>query len=198
MTRSFFLAAALLVTTGCAHPRMRAPASAVTPSMLVVVVRHGEKAPLPANDPVLSEAGQARAVALDAQLRDLPITDVVVSQLQRTQLTASVLIARTKATVHVVPIGPEGVPAHVKAVADTVRAIMTTYGHTGVLVVGHSNTVTPIVRALGGPAMPSLCDSQYSRLFTLRSSAGSEVKLQRSNYGAADAVDASCNQLMGR
>ena len=104
----------------------------------------------------------ARAAALDAQLHDLPITDVVVSQLQRTRLTASVFITRTNATVHVVPIGPEGVPAHVKAVADTVRAIMTTYGHTGVLVVGHSNTVTPIVQALGGPAMPSLCDAQYS------------------------------------
>ncbi len=166
--------------------------------MLVVVVRHAEKAPAPANDPVLSEAGKVRSVALDAQLRGLPITDVVVSQLQRTALTASVFVTRTNATVHVVPIGADGVPAHARAVADTVRAILTTYGHTGVLVVGHSNTVTPIVQALGGPAMPSLCDSQYSRLFTLRSNAGSNVKLQRSTYGAADPVDASCNQLMGR
>lgn len=198
MMRSLVRATVLLVATACAHPRTPSRAMAVTPSMLVVVVRHGEKAPAPANDPVLSDAGMARAAALDAQLRDMPITDVVVSQLQRTHITASVVIARTHATVHLVPIGPEGVPAHVRAVADTVRAILTAYGHTGVLVVGHSNTVTPIVQALGGPAMPSLCDSQYSRLFTLRSTAGGPVKLQRSNYGAADPVDASCNQLIGR
>lgn len=198
MIRSVLIATAVLVATACSHPRVPSPALAVTPSMLVVVVRHAEKAPAPANDPVLSEAGMVRAAALDTRLRALPITDVVVSQLQRTALTASVFVTRTNAAVHVVPIGPDGVPAHAKAVADTVRAIMTAYGHTGVLVVGHSNTVTPIVQALGGPALPSLCDSQYSRLFTLRSSAGSAVKLERSNYGAADAVDASCSPLMGR
>ena len=196
--RRGLIAGALLIAAACSHPRVQSAASAVTPSLLVVVVRHGEKAPTPENDPSLSEAGMARAAALDAQLRDLPITDVVVSQLQRTRLTAAVFITRTNATVHVVPIGPEGVPAHVKAVADTVRAIMTAYGHTGVLVVGHSNTVTPIVQALGGPAMPSLCDAQYSRLFTLRASAGREPTLLRSNYGAADPVDASCNPRMGR
>ncbi len=195
---SFLLATVLIAATACAHPRPSAPAAAVTPSLLVVVVRHGEKAPAPANDPVLSEAGIARAAALDAELRRLPITDVVVTQLQRTSLTAAPFIRRSSATVHVVPVGADGVPAHAQAVADTVRAIMTTYGHTGVLVVGHSNTVTPIIQALGGPAMPALCDSQYSRLFTLRGGSGSEVTLQRSNYGAADAVDASCNQLMGR
>ena len=78
--------------------------------MLVVVVRHAEKAPTPVNDVALSAEGIARAGALDAMLRGMsPINDIVVSQLQRTRLTAAAFAARTNARVHVVRIGPEGV-----------------------------------------------------------------------------------------
>lgn len=164
--------------------------------MLVVIVRHAEKAPAPANDPVLSDAGIARARSLDSVLRALRITDVVVSHLQRTRLTADPFIARTHAVVHVVPIGAAGVAAHVQAVADTVRAIVGAAGR-GVLVVGHSNTVTSIVQALGGPASPALCDSQYSQVLTLRGQ-GAGVTLTRSTYGAADPIDASCAATMGK
>ena len=162
-------------------------------AMLVVVVRHAEKAPTPVNDQALSAEGMVRAAALDATLRGMPaITDVVVSHLQRTRLTASVFVARTNARVHIVPIGAAGVAAHVRAVADTVRAITRGAGRGGVLVVGHSNTVTDIVAALGGPESRPLCDSQYSQLFTLRGAAGGAVTLTRSTYGAADPADASC------
>jgi phosphohistidine phosphatase SixA len=178
------------VVTGVTASASATPTGAVP--LLAVVVRHGEKAPLPANDPVLSDAGMARAAALDSVLRALPITDVVVSHLQRTRLTASVFIARSGATVHVVPIGSAGVAAHVQAVADTVRGISRQPGHTGVLVVGHSNTVTDIVRALGGAPSPALCDSQYSQFFTVRGSARGDVTSVRSRYGAADAADPAC------
>ena len=164
--------------------------------MLVVIVRHAEKAPAPANDPVLSDAGMARARSLDSLLRTLRISDVVVSHLQRTRMTADPFIARTHAAVHVVPIGAAGVAEHVQAVADTVRAIAGEAGH-GVLVVGHSNTVTAIVQALGGPSTPALCDSQYSQVFTLRGQ-GTGVTLTRNAYGAADPADASCTTTMGK
>jgi len=174
-----------------------APAGAANPPLLVVVVRHGEKAPTPRNDPVLSAAGMARAASLDSSLRNLSVTDVVVSQLQRTRLTASVFIARTNAVVHVVPIGAAGVAAHVQALADTVRAIARTAGRGGVLVVGHSNTVTKIVEALGGPSAPELCDSQYSQYFLLRGQPSGSVALTRTTYGAADAADATCASMQG-
>ncbi|MCC7053874.1 MAG: histidine phosphatase family protein [Gemmatimonadaceae bacterium] len=200
------LAAMLLLTMvvvpACAHvPAAGAVAASAAPAvspMLVVVVRHAEKAPLPANDPVLSEAGMARAAALDGAVRSLPITDVVVSHLQRTRLTASAFLARTGVPVHVVPIGSAGVAAHVKAVADTVRALSRLSGHTGVLVVGHSNTVTDIVQALGGAPSAALCDSQYSQLFTVRGDARGGVVATRTTYGAADPVDASCGAMAPR
>ena len=201
--RRVFAGAGVLLLAACTHAAPGAVARAgVGPSaaspLLAVVVRHGEKAPAPANDPVLSDAGMARAAALDSAVRGVPITDVVVSHLQRTRLTASVFVARTGAPVHVVPIGAAGVAAHVQAVADTVRAIVRQPGHTGVLVVGHSNTVTDIVRALGGASTPALCDSQYSQLFTVRGGARSEVVAVRGTYGAADPVDASCAAMMPR
>ncbi len=188
----------VLVLGACARSSTATPPAAARAGggapLLVVLVRHGEKAPAPANDPVLSDAGMARAAALDASLRELPITDVVVSQLQRTRLTASVFITRSGAAVHVVPIGPAGVAAHVKDVADTVRAISQMAGHTGVLVVGHSNTVTSIVEALGGGATPALCDSQYSQFYMLRGTVAS-MQLTRKTYGAADPSDATCGSM---
>lgn len=188
----------LLVLLACARPSARPMQAAASASpLLVVVVRHGEKAPTPANDPVLSAAGMARAAALDSSLRGQSVTDVVVSQLQRTRLTASVLISRTNAVVHVVPIGAAGVAAHVQALADTVRAISRIAGRGGVLVVGHSNTVTKIVEALGGPAAPDLCDSQYSQYFLLRGQVGGSVALTRKAYGAPDPADPTCPAMQG-
>ncbi|MBC7842907.1 MAG: histidine phosphatase family protein [Gemmatimonadaceae bacterium] len=194
LVRSAIATLALTSLAACAHGRGAAVApvgaSTPAPTTVVIVVRHAEKAPLPADDPVLSDIGIARAQALDGSLRSTAITDVVVSHLQRTRLTAAPLIARTGAAMHVVPIGPAGVSAHVRALADTVRAIARGAGR-GVLVVGHSNTVNLIVQALGGSATPSLCDSQYSQLFTLRVGDG-PTTAARSTYGAADPVDASC------
>lgn len=194
----------VIVLDACAHSSassaaVRArPTDSIAAPMLVVVVRHGEKAPEPASDPVLSAAGLVRAASLDSAVRRLLVTDVVVSQLQRTRLTASVVTARTGAPVHVVPITGTGVEAHVKAVADTVRALSRMRGHRGVLVVGHSNTVTLIVQALGGAALRSLCDSQYSQIFVLREQGSGLVNTERSAYGAKDPDDPACAGMNGR
>ena len=204
MRLSVFTCALLSLSSlgGCAHAggasaASAASASSQSSSTLVVVVRHGEKAPDPGNDPVLSRAGIARAAALDSALRGLLISDVVVSQLQRTRLTAASFVARSGAPVHVVPIGAAGVAAHVQALTDTVRSIMRVAGH-GVLVVGHSNTVAAIIEALGGPALRPLCDSQYSQFFVLRGATDGRVTLTRSTYGASDPIDPSCAAMMGK
>ena len=52
-----------------------------------------------------------------------------------------------------------------------------------VLVVGHSNTVTQIIAALGGPKLPDLCDSQYSNLYTVVLD-GPSARLITGTYGA--------------
>ena len=173
--RLTLLAAALLLA---------APAALRAQPVTVVVVRHAEKADASA-DPVLSEAGTARAEALAAALKDAGVQAVIVSPRQRTRLTAQGVLQARGLTPEVVGL----TPTHV---ADVARAVRARKGQV-VLVVGHSNTVPAIVTALGGPKLADLCDAQYSQLFTLVVPEQGAPTVVRSQYGAPDAPEAgSC------
>src|SRR5205085_354526 len=60
----------------------------------IFIVRHAEKAQGGGDDPVLSEAGQARAESLANLLKDAGISAIYTSEVKRTQQTAAPL-ART-------------------------------------------------------------------------------------------------------
>ena len=154
----------------------------------VVLVRHAEKAAEPANDPSLSGEGRARAEALLAVLTDARVGAVVVSPFNRTRETAAPVLQALGLTAVEVPIGRD-LAGHVQSVADAVRAQPP--GAT-VLVVGHSNTIPAIVTALGGPALPDLCDNQYAVLYVLSLPAEGPARLVTASYGATDPPDASC------
>lgn len=171
-------------------PSAAAPPAVAQPAAgpsLVVLVRHGEKAPVPGDDPPLSAAGQARARALDSALAHLSPSAIVVSTRRRTVETAAAVRARTGVTPTVVSLEGGGA-AHVQAVARAVRAARGT-----VLVVGHSNTIPAVVTALGGPPLPDLCDASYATLFLVQPSAAADGKavVVRAQYGAADPPGAS-------
>ena len=117
---------------------LAAPAAAQT----VIVVRHAEKAEQSA-DPVLSDLGEARAAALAETLAGAGVTHVFVTPLQRTGLTA----------------GPSAVAAESEPVAVSPEAV--------VLVVGHSNTVPDIARALGATGAAAMDECEYDRLTVL-------------------------------
>jgi len=161
---------------------------------LVVLVRHAEKAAVPGNDPPLSELGQARAMHLAEAMTSAPPNAIVVSALQRTGLTAAVVAKATGVTPQVIPIA-SGTAQHVEAVAQAVRAA------TGiVLVVGHSNTVPAIIKALGGPSLPEICDATYSHFFTLTPQKnGDGAALLISRFGANEsAPPSSCGGMTPR
>ena len=169
--------AALAIALFCAGTAAP-PAAART----VVLVRHGEKGDEP-KDPSLSAAGSERAKALAAEVADLKIEAVIVSDTKRARDTAGPAASARGLTPIVVPIAG-GLPAHVKAVADAVRAAPS---GGAVLVVGHSNTVPAIIAALGGPAVPDLCEKEFASLFVLELPAqGDDVPLIRKSYGAPD------------
>ena len=163
----------LLVTSG-----LSLQARAQDPPTVVVVVRHAEKAATPANDPPLTEAGVARAKALAAVLAGADVQAVISTPLIRTRETARPSAEARGLTIETVPLAAT-VAEHAAAVASAVRK------HRGktVLVVGHSNTVAAIIAALGGPNMPDLCDTEYSKLFTLILD-GPSARLVRGSYGA--------------
>jgi len=128
---------------------------------LVIVVRHAERADggAPAMggkaDPPLSAAGKARADKLARMLASSGIAAIYTTEFVRTQQTAAPLAAALK-------IAPT-----IKSSDDTaalVADIKARHAHDIVLVVGHSNTVPAIVKALGGPAV-TVGDDEYDKLF---------------------------------
>jgi broad specificity phosphatase PhoE len=156
MLRAFSFAAALaLLAAGPSSGGAQAPAPATT---TVILVRHAEKASTPAADPPLTSAGEARARALLAAVREAGVSAIITTQFARTKSTAA-------PTAVALDITPEVVPAtsgtHVQDVAAAIRR------HAGqtVLVVGHSNTVPAIIAALGAPEPPPICDEAYDNLY---------------------------------
>ena len=181
--------AALAFVAGCATVRPATPETTT-----VYLVRHGEKSTAIPNDadPGLSPAGRVRAEALAKTLSTAGVTAIVTTQLKRTKETAQPLATQLGLTPEVVATGGA-------ADADSVAATILRHRGGKVLVVGHSNTITAIIAALGGPRLPNLCDSEYSDLFVVNISGAPPPSVVRQHYGAADpAPDSACTAMQSR
>ncbi|WP_162252050.1 histidine phosphatase family protein [Brevundimonas sp. Root1423] len=144
----------------------------------VYLVRHAEKADASA-DPVLSEAGQARAGALMLAMADAHPGHIFTSPLQRTRLTAEPTAALHSVTIE--PVGFDGgAAAHVASIAERVRALP---DDAVVLVVGHSNTIPLIARALGYAEAADMPECEYDRM-TMLHLMGDAAHGQVTRYGA--------------
>jgi broad specificity phosphatase PhoE len=161
--------------------------------LVIVLVRHAEKAPEPPADPALSLAGRARAGALAAALADADVDAVVVTQYRRTRDTAGPAAAAHGLTPVVVEAGKDTE----RHAAEVAAAIRRQPPGSLVLAVGHSNTVPAIIRALGGPSLDEICDSAYANFFTLIVPASGRARLLTSTYGAPDQTGGTpCNRTM--
>jgi len=128
----------------------------------IFVVRHAERAdasagapPTMASDPDLSEKGKARAQALATVLQDAKITAIYTTQYKRTVQTADPL-ARALA------IQPTALDAR-----ETAGLIEKLKAGGNALVVGHSNTVGPILQQLGVADAITLGDEDYDNIFVV-------------------------------
>lgn len=164
--KRLLLAAALSVLAA-------APALAQT----VYIVRHAEKADASA-DPVLSEAGQVRARALAAALADAHPSLILTSPLRRTIQTAAPTAEHHSAPSEAIPLDG-GVQAHLAAIVARVEAAP---DDSTLLIVGHSNTVPLIARALGYAAAVDMPECEYDRLTRLQMNGGSVMAIV-SRYG---------------
>jgi broad specificity phosphatase PhoE len=179
MSRAFVLAAALaLLGAGVSSGGGQAPAPATT---TVILVRHAEKASMPAADPPLTSAGEARARALLAAVRDAGVSAIITTQFARTKSTAAPAAAALGISPEVVMAGGA---THVQDVAAAVRR------HAGqtVLVVGHSNTIPAIIAALGAPQPPPICDEEYDNLYIVTIPPAGQAKLIEAKYGDRSVV----------
>ncbi|GAA0626295.1 phosphoglycerate mutase family protein [Brevundimonas kwangchunensis] len=153
----------ILLAVAAATLLTAAPAAAQT----VILVRHAEKADQSA-DPALSEAGQARAEALAQTLADRHPTVIVFTALQRTHLTArpSMMSGTNDRRPTVVRVPFEGFTVR-QHIDMTVRSIREFAPDDVILVVGHSNTIPQIARALGYREAADMRECEFDRLTTL-------------------------------
>lgn len=169
--------ALLMLLSLTAGPAQAAPATTV------VIVRHAEAVPGAGSDPVLSEAGAARATALAQALKDAGVRAVMTTQYQRTSLTGQAVASATGAPLITDTIagGAAGLDAYVQKVVKAVQ------GHAAggvILVVGHSNTVPALVKGLSGVDVGEIAHDSYDNMFIVRMTGPGAGTVVRARYGA--------------
>jgi phosphohistidine phosphatase SixA len=159
------LLVSLALTTGCATradcPAATTPPAAPSPlrthaepgavagseaepqpaPVLLLLVRHGEKADDGTPDPPLTDDGRERATCLAALLESFAPTHLLTTSYQRTRATLEPLAAATG-------LAPTVLDA--KDDAGWQRALRTLPPGSRAVVAGHSNTIPSLVAALGG------------------------------------------------
>ncbi len=137
---------------------VRGSAAAQSSEPLVVfAVRHAERADDGSTpDPSLSDEGRERARTLAGLLADAELDAVHVTRYRRTAETAAPTTERLGlATATYDPGATERFVADLRARGGR---------H---LVVGHSNTIPELVRALGGDPGTRIAEDEYDRLYVL-------------------------------
>jgi len=140
---------------------------------IVILVRHAERAdggsmaPGAEKDPSLSAAGVARAATLAAMLADSGARAVFATEFKRTQETAGPLAAKLGLTTQILP-------------ADDTKGLVgrlaKNHANDIVVVVGHTNSVPEVIKAMGGPDL-TIQESEYDNLFVFIPASRSLMRL---------------------
>jgi phosphohistidine phosphatase SixA len=173
---------------GCAIMQSTNDSAVDNPARRVFLVRHAERFNDSREDPPLTAEGEQRAKALADTLRDAGVTAIITSQWKRAKDTAQLLADLLKITPEVIPTAD---PPHeyFQATANAIRRLK----DDTVLVVGHI-TVPNIIAELGGPQLPTICESVFSDLFLLVPALGWDG-LTRLRYGAGDEISPRCRNV---
>ena len=143
--------------------------------MIVILVRHAEKAVVPPEnkDPDLSEIGQARAEQLKKMFSDAGIASIYATQYKRTQQTVKPLGEK---------LGVQVMQFEAKKTADLVKQIRSQNAGQVIFIAGHNNTVPEIIAALGGPKLPIIPETEYDNLYILTVLGDGSTKLLKLKY----------------
>lgn len=159
------------------------------PPALIVLVRHGDTSPDVPGDRPLNAQGMKRANDLAAALSHVRLTAIVTTQLRRTRETAQPAASKFKLAAEIVPYRGGALEPHINAVTAAVRR----HPDGAVLVVGHTNTLPPLIQALGGPQVPRICETTFDNLFVLVSTPAG-ARLVHGRYGApSPPVEPDCH-----
>jgi broad specificity phosphatase PhoE len=122
--------------------------------VVIVLVRHAERQDA-GQDPSLTAAGRRRATLLARMLADAGVTAIFTSPARRTKETAAPLAEALHLNPRVMEDDPAAAHAQVVASGQTV------------LVVGHTNTLPPLITAFNGPPDVVIDDREFDRFFVL-------------------------------
>ena len=128
-------------------------------SYKVYVVRHAEKSASPANNPLLTDAGSARAIKLKETLQGKKIKRIYSTNTTRTLKTAEPLADYLNIKTEIY-----------KPVPDSNFISILRSNRNNQLVVGHSNTLDDIVNMLcGKKVIPTdVSEAVYDNLFVIK------------------------------
>ncbi|GHB79258.1 SixA phosphatase family protein [Persicitalea jodogahamensis] len=128
-------------------------------SHTIYLVRHAEKAFTPANDPPLTAEGKSRAQALMDTLSDKNIEYIYSTNTARTRATAEPLATK---------LGLPILPYATDTLWEAAKHFRKLRGG-NVLVVGHSNTLLPLLDQLPVTHQKkTIPDSDYDNLFVVK------------------------------
>lgn len=148
-------------------------------STTIILVRHAEKTTEPKEDPTLTPAGEARAMALVDVVRGAGISAIYSTAWKRTQITARPVSEQLKVPITTFDATPgQGDYGQVYAA----ELLAKQHGKV-VLVVGHSNTVPSILRGLGIADAPMIPDAEYDNLFVVTIPEAGLARVVRARYG---------------
>jgi phosphohistidine phosphatase SixA len=131
--------------------------------MIVFALRHADRTP--AGD--LSAAGLERAELLARMLAESGIRTAYCSDAIRTQRTMDPLKALLGSDLEIVVVatdGAGGIDEHVQEIVAKVKALP---GDAVAAVVGHSNTVGPVIEGLTGRQIAPIKENEFDKLFVL-------------------------------
>jgi broad specificity phosphatase PhoE len=141
----------------------------------ILLVRHADiDLPPSSTDPPLNEAGKKRAEQLAFIAGHVGVSTIFTSTLVRTKQTVAPLATRLGTVGRVAP-EPELLAKQVLSgsVGDTV------------LIAGHSNTIPPMIKALGvaAAAIPVIGERDFDNLFIVTVTGSGEAGLLCLKYG---------------
>jgi broad specificity phosphatase PhoE len=148
--------------------------------MMIFALRHADR--VSENIDALSDEGKVRAKLLARMLAQSGIRNAYCSDAKRTQDTVAPLEAEpgVQLKVHVVPIGSSGTNGHVQAIVTALNALP---ADSTAAVIGHSNTIDLVIKALTNKVIAPIGPNEFDKLFVLSIPAGSP-SLTLLRYGA--------------
>ena len=160
---AMFLPACVLLSACAAAPTQPAISSTV------YLVRHAEKDLAAGKDPPLTAAGRARAERLSTLLAKVPLEAIYSTATQRTRQTAM-----PTAEAHGLTI----IEYDASDAATFATSLRQQHPHGNVLVIGHSNTLPALARALCHCAVDEMDEAIYGTRYTVQFDTAGHSQLQ--------------------